>query len=173
MDKNIVIAVDESDNEVGYYDKMQAHVEGILHRAVSVLIFNSRGEWLLQQRAAEKYHSPLLWSNTACSHPMKSEDTVLAAERRLKEEMGLDLSLKKIFSFQYKAKFDNGLTEHELDHVYIGTTDHDPLPNPEEVGAFRWLSTAELEAEIKANPEQFTAWFKILVPRVIDYLEAK
>lgn len=173
MDKNIVIAVDENDNEVGYYDKMTAHVDGVLHRAVSVLVFNSKNEWLIQQRAGHKYHSPLLWSNTACSHPMKGEITQDAAERRLLEEMGLELALDKLFSFIYRAEFDNGLIEHELDHVFIGRSDHQPKFNPEEVAAFRWLSSEELEAEIVANPDNFTAWFKLLVPRVKEQLLEK
>ena len=173
MDKNIVIAVDEKDNEVGYHDKMKAHEEGILHRAVSVLVFNSQNEWLIQQRAGIKYHSALLWSNTACSHPMKGEATYDSARRRLQEEMGLDLPLEKIFSFQYRAEFDNGLIENELDHVFIGFSDQDPLPNPEEVATFRWISTKELEREIVENPDNFTAWFKLLVPRVKEQVTGK
>lgn len=170
MDKNIVIAVNENDDEVGYYDKMIAHQEGILHRAVSVLIFNSNREWLLQRRAEEKYHSGLLWSNTACSHPMRGEETIVSAQRRLREEMGLDLPLEPIFSFQYKAEFDNGLIENELDHVFIGYTDEVPMPNPEEVSEYRWISTENLEAEIAQNPDNFTAWFKLLVPRITERL---
>ena len=152
---------------------MTAHIEGVLHRAVSILVFNSRNEWLVQQRAGHKYHSPLLWSNTACSHPMKGESTQIAAERRLREEMGLDLSLDKMFSFIYRAEFDNDLIEHELDHVYVGHTNHDPILNPDEVANFKWVSTENLEAEIAANPEHFTAWFKILVPRVKEELLEK
>ena len=173
MDRDIVIAVDSNDAEIGYYDKMTAHIEGILHRAVSILIFNSKNEWLIQQRAEEKYHSGLLWSNTACSHPMKSEDTATSAQRRLKEEMGLDTPLEHVFSFQYMAEFDNGLIENELDHVFIGYTDVDPVPNPEEVADFRWVSTEDLENEIAQNPDGFTAWFKILVPRVKEQLLLK
>jgi isopentenyl-diphosphate delta-isomerase len=173
MDKNIVIAVDSNDVEVGYYDKMTAHVEGILHRAVSVLIFNSKNEWLIQQRAGVKYHSALLWSNTACSHPMKGENTKDSAERRLQEEMGLDLPLEFIFSFQYRAEFDNGLIENELDHVFIGRTDDNPVPNPDEVADFRWVTIEALEAEIANHPENFTAWFKLLVPRVKEQLLQK
>jgi isopentenyl-diphosphate delta-isomerase len=170
MDKNIVIAVDTNDVEIGYYDKMTAHVEGILHRAVSVLVFNSKKEWLIQQRAETKYHSGLLWSNTACSHPMKGETARDSAERRLQEEMGIKLPLEPLFSFQYKAEFDNGLIENELDHVFIGHTDNDPDPNPDEVSAFRWISTEALEAEIAEHPDWFTAWFKILVPRIKESL---
>jgi len=169
----MVIAVDDNDNELGYHDKMKAHIEGVLHRAVSVLIFNSKNEWLIQQRAGHKYHSPLLWSNTACSHPMKGETTKLAAERRLQEEMGLELALEKIFSFIYRAEFDNGLIEHELDHVFIGHSDQNPVLNPDEVANFRWLSSKDLEAEIAANPDNFTPWFKILVPRVKEQLSEK
>jgi isopentenyl-diphosphate delta-isomerase len=152
---------------------MTAHQEGILHRAVSVLIFYAKNEWLIQQRAEEKYHSGLLWSNTACSHPMKGETTQDSAERRLQEEMGLDLTLEPAFSFQYRAEFDNGLIEHELDHVFIGYTENDPLPNPEEVADFRWLRPDLLEAEIANNPENFTAWFKLLVPKIKDHILQK
>lgn len=169
MDKNIVIAVDQNDIEIGYYDKMTAHEEGILHRAVSVFIFNSNQEWLMQRRAEHKYHSGLLWSNTACSHPMKGEETILSAQRRLREEMGLDLPLEPLFSFQYKAEFDNGLIEHELDHVFIGYTDELPLPDPEEVAEYRWVGTDKLESEIERNPAQFTEWFKLLFPRIKAY----
>ena len=170
MDRNIVIAVNEDDVEIGYYDKMTAHEEGILHRAVSVLIFNSKKEWLIQRRAQVKYHSGLLWSNTACSHPMKGESTIVSAQRRLREEMGLDLPLEPVFSFQYKAEFDNGLIENELDHVFIGYTDDDPSPNPDEVAEFRWVSTEKLASEIGRNPGQFTAWFKLLFPRFKEEL---
>lgn len=166
MDKNVVIAVDQDDVEIGYYDKMTAHIEGILHRAVSVFVFNSNKEWLIQRRAEQKYHSGLLWSNSACSHPMKGEETILSAQRRLREEMGLDLPLEPLFSFQYKAEFDNGLIEHELDHVFLGYTDENPIPNPDEVAEFRWVSTEKLESEIERNPGQFTAWFKLLFPRI-------
>lgn len=169
MDRNIVIAVDANDAEVGYFDKLIAHQEGILHRAVSVFVFNSNKEWLIQRRALDKYHSGHLWSNTACSHPMKGEPTINSAQRRLREEMGLDLPLEPIFSFQYKAEFDNGLIENELDHIFIGYADDDPIPNPDEVSEYKWISQDDLELEIERNPSNFTAWFKLLVPKIKEY----
>ena len=120
----------------------------------------------MQRRAENKYHSALLWTNTACSHPLKGESTIDAAQRRLLEEMGLDLPLEPVFSFQYKAEFDNGLIEHELDHVFIGYSDEIPTPDPDEVGEYRWLTSAQIANEIEHNPNQFTAWFKILFPKI-------
>ena len=117
MNPDLVILVNENDEVLGEMEKMEAHRKGVLHRAISVLVFNSKGEWLLQQRAAHKYHSSLLWSNTACTHPMIGEDTIISAHRRLKEEMGMQSPLKKAFSFQYKAELDGDMIEHELDHV--------------------------------------------------------
>lgn len=158
-----VILVDQADQALGVMEKMEVHQKGLLHRAVSVLVFNSHGKLLLQQRAAGKYHSALLWSNTCCSHPRPGEDTLLAAQRRLSEEMGLSLALEKQFSFIYKTPFGNGLTEHELDHVFFGYSDQDPIINPDEVQAFRWITPDDLREEIKKKPEAFSSWFKILL----------
>ncbi|MBN1820393.1 MAG: isopentenyl-diphosphate Delta-isomerase, partial [Prolixibacteraceae bacterium] len=118
MAETKVICVDENDNPIGEMEKMEAHEKAVLHRAFSVFIFNSKKELLLQQRSAGKYHSALLWTNTCCSHPVPGELTENAAKRRLKEEMGMNAELKFLFKFQYKAPFDNGLTEHEIDHVF-------------------------------------------------------
>ncbi len=141
-------------------------MEGRLHRAVSVLIYNSEGELLLQQRAAGKYHSANLWTNTCCSHPRPGETAGHAAERRLREEMGLNCELKEAFSFIYKAHLDSGLTEYELDHVFTGICDMVPVPDPMEASAWKFVSMAHLKTDMEANPEQYTEWFKILIKRV-------
>ncbi len=156
-----IVLVDEADNEIGAMEKLQAHVEGKLHRAISVFIFNSKKELLLQQRASGKYHSPLLWTNTTCSHPRVGESPIDAANRRLKEEMGMSCELNKAFSFIYKAVLDNNLIEHEYDHVFIGTSDTTPVINKDEVENWRYISVSELAIEINEKPGQFTEWFKI------------
>ncbi|HKC67065.1 MAG TPA: isopentenyl-diphosphate Delta-isomerase [Bacteroidia bacterium] len=156
-----VVLVDEQDKELGTMEKMQAHVEGKLHRAVSVFIFNSKHELLLQKRADEKYHSAGLWTNTCCSHPRPDEAPEPAAHRRLKEEMGLTCNLKFAFTFIYKAHLDNNLTEHEFDYVYIGTTDNVPKQNPAEVADYKYISVNELDTDIKQHPAKYTEWFKI------------
>ncbi len=166
MDANTVIAVNEQDEVVGYFEKMEAHRKGILHRAISVFIFNSRGEWLLQQRAAHKYHSALLWSNSTCTHPMKGESDIEAANRRLFEEMGMKAELEKQFSFQYRAHLENDLIEHELDHIFIGYSDALPEINSEEVAAYRYISQADLTVELATHPERFSEWFKLLFERM-------
>ena len=140
MPKEEVILVDENDIAIGSMEKLEAHQKGILHRAFSVFIFNSNNELLLQRRALTKYHSSGLWTNTCCSHPQPNEDTLAAANRRLKEEMGMQTSLTHKTSFIYKTNFDNGLTEHEFDHVFIGHTDTNPTINPEEVDSYKWIS---------------------------------
>jgi isopentenyl-diphosphate Delta-isomerase len=166
MNPNQVILVNENDEFLGEMDKIEAHRKGILHRAISVLIFNSKNEWLLQQRAAKKYHSPLLWSNSTCTHPMIGEKTIDASHRRLKEEMGMESSLKELFSFQYRAELDQDMIENEFDHVFIGNTDDVPKINKDEVESYRYISTTDLQAEINDSPENFTEWFKILFHRV-------
>lgn len=155
----MVILVDENDNEIGLMEKIEAHEKGLLHRAFSILIFNSDGEMLLQQRALSKYHSPGLWTNACCSHPRKGETILEAANRRLKEEMGMESSLTILTHFIYKAGFDNGLTEHELDYVLKGETDAQPLINTHEVHDFRWIKPSELSVWVKSNPQDFTVWF--------------
>jgi isopentenyl-diphosphate delta-isomerase len=160
--EEFVILVDEKDNQLGLMPKMEAHEKAVLHRAFSVFIFNGKGELMLQQRAAHKYHSPLLWTNTCCSHQRDGETNIEAGERRLVEEMGFKTNLKEIFSFVYKAPFDNGLTEHELDHVMVGYFDGLPEINPEEVASFKWMSLEAVNADIKLHPNLYTAWFKII-----------
>lgn len=142
-------------------EKMEAHEKGLLHRAFSVFIFNDKGEMLLQQRALTKYHSAGLWTNTCCSHPRPGETTISAAQRRLKEEMGLETKLDFKTSFTYKTKFESGLTEHEFDHVFVGYCNEDPIINPEEVNSFCWKNIMEVKEATKGKPDNYTAWFKI------------
>jgi isopentenyl-diphosphate Delta-isomerase len=170
MAEEVVVLVDPKDNEVGTAPKMAAHREGRLHRAVSVFVLNAAGEMLLQRRALGKYHSSGLWSNACCSHPRPGENPHQAARRRLKEEMGLDYTVDHLFSFIYRAELDAGLTEHELDHVYLGIGDADPVPDPEEVVDWRWVGLDELKLEMEEHPERFTAWFPLALPHVLEAL---
>jgi isopentenyl-diphosphate delta-isomerase len=159
-----VILVDESDQPVGVMEKMEAHRRALLHRAFSVFIFNSRGEMLLQQRAEEKYHSAGLWTNACCSHPRPGEDTRQAAVRRLREELGFTTGLEKLFEFTYRTEYDNGLTEFEFDHVYVGTYDQAISPDRAEVSDYRYQSLPEIEAELLSAPATFTSWFRLAFP---------
>ena len=164
----LLILVDDHDNEIGFLDKLSVHQNGLLHRAFSVFIFNSKGELLLQQRSEEKYHSAGLWSNTCCSHPRSGENIIDAVNRRLKEEMGIECTTQFQFSFIYKFQFDNGLTEHELDHVYFGQSDDIPDPDPREIKDWKYLSLENLKEEIDLNPQKFSAWLKICLPKVMN-----
>ena len=164
-----VILVDEHDNAIGKMEKQQAHVEGVLHRAFSIFIFNSKKELLLQKRASTKYHCGGMWTNTCCSHPRENESVVDAANRRLQEEMGMQSLLKPIFTFVYKAEFANGLTEHEFDHVFFGESNEMPSINIEEVEDFRFVGIEELQNEIKETPQNFTPWFLIALDRVYEF----
>ncbi|CAA0188157.1 isopentenyl-diphosphate Delta-isomerase [Tenacibaculum maritimum] len=157
-----VILVDEYDNQLGLMPKMEAHEKALLHRAFSVFVFNDKKELLLQQRAADKYHSPLLWTNTCCSHQRNGENSLEAGRRRLQEEMGFTCELEEVFWFIYKAPFDNGLTEHELDHVMIGKYNDKPIINKEEVAAYKWMRLEEVKEDIKRKPAIYTEWFKII-----------
>ncbi len=161
-----VILVDEKDKELGLEEKIKAHEEGKLHRAFSVFVLNSKGQLMLQRRAISKYHSGGLWTNTCCSHPRPGEPVEKAAVRRLKEEMGFSCSLKELFSFIYKTGFDNGLMEHELDHVFVGTYDGQPKINPEEVAEYRWIELKDLLKDMKENPQNYTFWFKEIMKKV-------
>jgi len=163
-----VILVDKNDNEIGAEEKMKVHKEGKLHRAFSIFVFNKEGQLLLQKRAKEKYHSPGLWANTCCSHPRPGELLEEAAKRRLKEEMGFECGLKKIFSFIYKAEFENGLVEHELDHVLMGIFNGEPNPNREEVDGYTFISLDLLEQDVQKSPGQYTPWLKIIVKKYIN-----
>ena len=161
-----VILVDENDKELGTAEKLQAHKEGKLHRCFSAFIFNSEGKLLLQKRAANKYHSGGLWSNTCCSHPRPGELTEAAAHRRLQEELGFYCLLTEAFQFTYKAHFDNGLTENEFDHVFTGKFDGEVIPNPEEVSDFKWVDMDELKQDIQTNPDNYTYWLKVAINKL-------
>jgi len=163
-----VILVDKKDNEVGTMEKQEAHVKGLLHRAFSVFIFNDKNELLLQRRAVNKYHSGGLWTNTCCSHPRQNEKTEDAAKRRLLEEMGMRSTLKKQFDFIYKAKLDNNLYEHELDHVFFGFTNDLPIINPEEVEEYTYKTLEDIGNEMKTTPDKYTEWFKICFREVVN-----
>lgn len=165
-----VILVNEHDEQIGVMEKITAHEKALLHRAFSIFIFNKDGLMLLQKRAASKYHSPGLWTNACCSHPMPGEITHQAAVRRLEEELGFTTAIEKAFHFTYKASFDNGLTEHEFDHVYIGQHEGLILPNPNEVEAYRYLSLTEIQNEISAVPNAYTSWFLISFPMLTSWL---
>lgn len=171
MSEPLVVHVNEKDEVLGFYPKMVVHEKSMLHRAVSVLIFNSKGEWLIQKRAAHKYHSGGLWTNTCCSHPYPNEDVKTAAERRLVEEMGMHCELEKVFDFIYKSALDNELTEYEFDHVFTGYTDDLPKLNPEEADDWEYLSTEELLLSMKIEPQNYTEWFKILLPKALEEIE--
>lgn len=154
---------------IGTMDKMAAHRSGTMHRAFSVFIFNSKGQLLLQQRAWDKYHSGGLWTNTCCSHPRLGEFSQDAAHRRLQEEMGIDCELTGLFRFSYRHEFENGLIENEYDHVFLGITDDLPLPNSVEVAGFRYMDTDLLLLELTERPDEFTAWFKICLGKVLEF----
>ena len=164
-----VILVNEADEETGFMEKMLAHEKGLLHRAFSVFIFDREGKMLLQQRSHKKYHNGGMWSNACCSHPMPGEDTRSAAERRLREEMGFTVPLEKYFEFTYKVQFSNGLTEHEYDHVFIGSYDGPVNFDPEEVEAYAYKYMPEISILIKRQPESFTEWFKIAFPKIEEH----
>ncbi len=161
MVEDFVILVDEHDHELGIMEKMEAHVKGELHRAFSIFIFNADNELLIHKRAASKYHSGGLWTNTCCSHPKPGESTEDAATRRLQEEMGISGEMAVKFSFVYRAQLDKGMIEHEFDHVLIGRSDEIPKMNPSEVSDYKYVSLDELLADIKSNPHDYTEWFKI------------
>lgn len=171
MNKEFLILVDEKDRQWGKLEKKEVHELGLLHRAFSVFIFNTKGDLLLQQRADEKYHSAGLWTNTCCSHPHHGEETADAVERRLTEEMGMLAETQFAFSFQYKAHFANGLTEHELDHVYWGISDEIPKPQKDEVKAWKYISLKELARDLQENPQNYTAWLQICFKQLIRFLK--
>lgn len=164
-----VILVDREDKEFGFIGKMEAHELGLLHRAFSIFIFNTKGELLLQKRALDKYHSAGKWTNTCCSHPRPHETIQAACRRRLDEEMGIDCKLSYGFNFLYTASFSNQLTEHEFDHVYFGTTDKIPVVNPLEVADYKYISLEDLKLDLLQNPDAYTEWLKICFSKVLAY----
>ena len=167
MENIQVILVDENDVPTGVMEKLEAHQKGELHRAFSIFIFNSKGEMLLQKRALHKYHSGGLWTNACCSHPQPNETNEKAAHRRLREEMGFDCVLEKKFHFIYKAQLNNELTEHELDHVFIGTYDKQPIINLDEVVDWKFIQPSLILEDIKNNPQNYTYWFKQVLEKVL------
>lgn len=166
-----VILVDDQDVPVGTMGKMEVHQKALLHRAFSVFILNAKGEMLLQKRAQKKYHSAGLWTNACCSHPRPGEDTIIAAQKRLMQEMGIITSIKKVFDFIYKADFDNGLTEYEFDHVFVGAYDGTIIPNEEEVSDYCFKTIEEIKSSIQSHPQKYTEWFKIAFPKLEAYLK--
>lgn len=158
-----VILVDTNDNALGTMEKMEAHEKGVLHRAFSILLFDSAGKLLLQKRSKNKYHSSGLWTNTCCSHPLPGETLEEATRRRLQEEMGIDLQPAYSYTFIYKAALDSNLTEHELDHVFIGTYDGTPSVNRKEVEDWKYVDLTWLKDDILKNPDDYTVWFRMIV----------
>jgi isopentenyl-diphosphate delta-isomerase len=171
MQEDHVILVDENNRAVGTMPKMEAHERGYLHRAFSIFVFNNRRELLLQRRAPGKYHSPLLWSNTCCSHPLPEETTDSATNRRLQEEMGLDCMLEHALDFTYRAHVGGGLIEHEYDQVFIGITNDIPAPAPLEADAWRYVSMAQIEMELANENAAYTFWFKLVYNQVWDHMQ--
>ena len=171
MKEENVILVTTNDEQIGLMPKMEAHEKAVLHRAFSVFVLNEKNEIMLQQRASHKYHSPLLWTNTCCSHQRDGETNLQAGNRRLQEEMGFETELKQLFHFIYKAPFDNGLTEHELDHVMIGYYNGEPKINPEEVENWKWMGIEEVQKDMQSHPEVYTVWFKIIFDEFYHFLE--
>ena len=170
MIEDKVILVDNNDNQIGLMPKLEAHEKGVLHRAFSVFIFNNYGELMLQRRALTKYHSPGLWTNTCCSHQRDGESNISSGKRRLNEEMGFDTELFEKTSFIYKAKFDNGLIEHEFDHVLVGSYNHSPIINSIEVDSWKWMSLENIKKDINDHPDNYTAWFKIIFEKYYKYI---
>jgi len=169
--RNEVVLIDKEDNALGLMEKLQAHKEGKLHRAFSVFIFNDQGELLLQQRADHKYHGAGLWTNTCCSHPQWGEDVRSSALERLQYEMGMTCDLSFVYSFIYRSEVENNLTEHELDHVFVGYSNQDPVINTDEVQDFRLSGVEEVLADIQARPSAYTVWFKEAFPELIDRIK--
>lgn len=170
MNRDNVVLVDHFDKPLGIIDKLEAHKLGRLHRAFSVFIFNNNGEMLLQQRALNKYHGAGLWTNTCCSHPQWSENIKSSALERLNFEMGINCDLDHLFTFEYRAEVENRLIEHEIDHVFIGQSDVDPVLNDDEVNDYIWLPFDYIENDIKLRPHIYTVWFKQALPQVIEMM---
>lgn len=170
MEEVKVILVDENDTETGLMGKTEVHKKGLLHRAVSVFIINTKGEWLLQRRSLAKYHSAGLWTNACCSHPLPGESAENAAKRRLKEEMGMECDLIPLFNFTYREILENGLIEHDLDYVFLGIADDIPVINDSEVAEFKYFNYLEMEFDIKTNPENYTIWFRKIFKQVNQHI---
>lgn len=158
-----VILVDVNDNAIGTMEKMEAHYKGVLHRAFSILIFNTKGEMLIQKRADTKYHSAGLWTNACCSHPKPGEPLEVSAKERLKHEMGVDANVAFSHKFIYRTELNDDLVEHELDHVFIGTFDGQPKINPEEVADWKYVNFQDLRKDVQMNPQNYTPWFRLIL----------
>jgi isopentenyl-diphosphate delta-isomerase len=170
MIEDKVILVDLNNNQVGLMPKLEAHEKGVLHRAFSVFVFNENGELMLQRRSLVKYHSPGLWTNTCCSHQREGESNIESGKRRLNEEMGFTTELTEKTSFIYKAEFDNGLIEHEFDHILVGYFDNSPKINTKEVDSWKWMSMESVQDDINESPENYTAWFKIIFKKYYKFI---
>lgn len=173
MEQQHVILVNLHDEPTGIMEKMEAHRQGVLHRAFSVFVFDKSGNMLLQKRAEEKYHGAGLWSNTCCSHPYPGEDVFGAATRRLREEMGFETALKKIFAFTYQAKVENDLIEHEYDHVFVGEYEGAIDVNKSEVAEYAYCEMNKIREDLKQHPEQFTTWFALAFPKIENWWQAQ
>ena len=165
-----VILVNENDEQLGLMTKLEAHKKALLHRAFSVFIFNDKNELMLQQRATNKYHSPSLWTNTCCSHQRDGESNIEAGKRRLKEEMGFATDLHESISFIYKVSFDNGLTEHEYDHLLLGKFNGQPIINETEVASWKWMLLDDIKVDIALHPDSYTEWFKIIFDKFYEHI---
>jgi isopentenyl-diphosphate delta-isomerase len=172
MEKKVVL-VDENDKEIGIANKSEAHQKGLLHRAFSIFVFNRKGEMLLQQRALHKYHSGGLWSNACCSHPQPQEETLVAANRRLKEELGIEANLERLFHFIYQTEFTNGLMEYEYDHVFVGEFEGPISIDKAEINDFCFQGMPGLQLLVKEHPEKFTTWFRLAFPKVFEWWEQR
>jgi len=170
MMETLVILVDDKDIQIGLMEKMEAHRKAMLHRAVSVFIIDSKGEWIMQKRAHHKYHSKGLWTNACCTHPLPGESEEESASRRLMEEMGIQCSLNKLFTFIYKEEMENGLTEHEYDHVFLGISDSTPEINTDEAESWTKISFDKLHQQVIDHPEQYTYWFKEIYQKVNTHI---
>ena len=170
MNEELVILVDETNKQIGLMPKLEAHQKAVLHRAFSVFVFNDKNELMLQQRALDKYHSPGLWTNTCCSHQRNGESNIQAGKRRLFEEMGFVTDLKESISFIYKAPFDNGLTEHEYDHVMIGYYNDKPNINKDEVADWKWMALEDVKKDLNDHPERYTVWFSIIFDKFYEHI---
>lgn len=168
-----VVLVDANDTEIGTMEKIEAHEKGLLHRAFSLFIVNNKGEMLLQQRAECKYHSPDLWTNACCSHPRLGEDISSAVVRRAKEELNISIEPAFLFTFTYKAGFSNGLIEHEFDHVFVSEFQEDFIPNPDEVKAYKYMNIEDILKDVECNPDAYTPWFIIALPKFLDAWSCK
>ncbi len=171
MKEEKVILVNDKDEQIGLMEKIEAHEKALLHRAFSVFVFNSKNELMIQQRALEKYHSPGLWTNTCCSHQREGESNIDAGKRRLMEEMGFTTDLKETISFIYRAPFDNGLTEHEYDHILVGEYEDDPKPNRHEVADWKWMSLEDIKEDMELHPDDYTEWFKIIFDKYYKHIQ--